>query len=268
MAELDGKVALITGAARGQGRSHALKLASQGADIVAVDFCGSVPSLGYAMAGKEDLDETVAAVEELGRRVVPAVVDVRDAKALADAVADAVGMLGRLDIAVANAGVAGVWEWDTITPEVWRDVIDINLTGVWNTCVAAAPHLIAAGGGSMIIISSTAGLKGQPFLAPYVAAKTGIVGLARCLANEWAEHRIRVNTIHPAGVQTGMSAAFANLQPMIDRHPALGPIFSNTLDVEVVETSDVSAAVAYLASDDARYVTGTELKVDAGNTIR
>jgi SDR family mycofactocin-dependent oxidoreductase len=268
MSQLDGKVAVITGAARGQGRSHALKLASQGADIIAVDICGPVAGMGYPMAGKEDLDETIRGVEKLGRRAISAVVDVRDGKALTDAVANAVNVLGRLDIAVANAGVGGAWEWDSVTADIWRDVIDINLTGVWNTCVAAAPHLIAAGGGSVIIISSTAGLKGQPFLAPYVAAKTGIVGLARSLANEWAEHRIRVNTVHPAGVDTDMSAGFANLQPLIDRHPALGPIFKNTLDVEVVELSDVSAAVAYLASDDARYVTGTELKVDAGNTIR
>lgn len=261
-------VALITGAARGQGRSHALKLASDGADIIAVDICAPVPSMGYSMAGKEDLAETVRAVEALGRRAVPAVVDVRDGAALTEAVAGAVDVLGGLDVVVANAGVGGAWEWDAITPEIWRDVIDINLTGVWNTCVAAAPHLIAGGGGSVIIISSTAGLKGQPFLTPYVAAKTGIVGLARALANEWAEHNIRVNTIHPAGVETGMSDGFRNLQPLIEKHPRTGPIFVNTLDVEVVEASDISAAVAYLASPAARYVTGTELKVDAGNTIR
>ncbi|WP_163512581.1 mycofactocin-coupled SDR family oxidoreductase [Fodinicola acaciae] len=258
------KVALITGAARGQGRGHAVTLASEGVDIIAVDICAPVASMGYPLAGKEDLDQTVRAVEALGRRCVPVVADVRDGAALADAA----GLLGRLDIVVANAGIGGAWEWDQVTPEIWRDVIDINLTGVWNTCVAAAPHLIAGGGGSVIIISSTAGLKGQPFLAPYVAAKSGIVGLARSLANEWAEHHIRVNTIHPAGVETGMSAGFATLQSLIDKHPHTGPIFVNALDVEVVEISDVSAAVAYLASDAARYVTGTELKVDAGNTIR
>jgi SDR family mycofactocin-dependent oxidoreductase len=268
---VEGKVAFITGAARGQGRSHAIRLAEEGADIIAVDICHDYPTVGYAMANEADLAETVKAVEALDRRIVATQADVRDVAALKAAVDSGVAQLGRLDIACANAGICTVQSWDEVTPAVWQDTLDTNLTGVWNTMVAVAPHLIAAGGGSIICTSSTAGIKGVPFLAPYVAAKHGVVGIARTMANELAQHRIRVNTVHPAGVDTPMVAGLSSigrLEALIGKDPSLGPLFMNTLPVEVVDARDVSNAVLFLASDEARYVTGLEFTVDAGNTIR
>lgn len=263
-----GKVAFITGAARGQGRSHAIRLAEEGADIIAVDICRDYPTVGYGLATEADLAQTVKGVEALDRRIIAAQADVRDAAALREVLDDAVAQLGHLDIVCANAGICTVQAWDEVTPEVWRDTLDTNLTGVWNTMVVAAPHLIAAGGGSIICTSSTAGIKGLPFLAPYVAAKHGVVGIARTMANELAQHRIRVNTVHPTGVQTPMVEGLGGLDPLINRDPNLGPIFMNTLPVESVEARDISNAVLFLASGEAQYVTGLEFTVDAGNTIR
>jgi SDR family mycofactocin-dependent oxidoreductase len=266
-----GKVAFITGAARGQGRSHAIRLAEEGADIIAVDICRDYDTVGYPMATEADLAETVKAVEALDRRIVAAQADVRDADGLKAAVDDGVAQLGRLDIVSANAGICSIQPWDEVTPAVWQDTLDTNLTGVWNTMVVSVPHLIAAGGGSIICTSSTAGIKGLPYLAPYVAAKHGVVGIARSMANELAAHRIRVNTVHPAGVDTPMGAGLASLgglEQLRIRDPHLGPIFMNTLPVENVDPRDISNAVLFLASDEARYVTGLEFTVDAGNTIR
>ncbi len=268
MGRVDGKVALITGAARGQGRSHAIRLAEEGADVIAVDICADIASVPYALATRADLDETVKAVEALDRRIVATVADVRDAAALTAAVDAGVAELGRLDIVSANAGICTVQRWDEVTREVWQDTLDTNLTGVWNTCVAAVPHLIASGGGSIVITSSTAGIKGLPFLAPYVAAKHGVVGVGRSLANELSAHSIRVNTVHPTGVDTPMVAGLGGLEPILGKDPLLGPIFMNTLPVELTDARDVSNAVLWLASDESRYVTGLELTVDAGNTIR
>ena len=265
---VQGKVAFITGAGRGQGRSHAIRLAEEGADIIAVDICRDYPTVGYGMATEADLAQTVKDVEALDRRIIAAPADVRDADALQKVVDDAVAQLGHLDIVCANAGICTVQAWDEVTPEVWRDTLDTNLTGVWNTMVVAAPHLIAAGGGSIICTSSTAGIKGLPFLAPYVAAKHGVVGIARTMANELAQHKIRVNTVHPTGVQTPMADGLGGLDPLINRDPNLGPIFMNTLPVQSVEARDISNAVLFLASDEAQYVTGLEFTVDAGNTIR
>jgi len=265
---VQGKVAFITGAGRGQGRSHAIRLAEEGADIIAVDICRDYPTVGYGMATEADLAQTVKDVEALDRRIIAAPADVRDAGALQKVVDDAVAQLGHLDIVCANAGICTVQAWDEVTPEVWRDTLDTNLTGVWNTMVVAAPHLIAAGGGSIICTSSTAGIKGLPFLAPYVAAKHGVVGIARTMANELAQHKIRVNTVHPTGVQTPMADGLGGLDPLINRDPNLGPIFMNTLPVQSVEARDISNAVLFLASDEAQYVTGLEFTVDAGNTIR
>ncbi|GLY18514.1 hypothetical protein Kisp01_55280 [Kineosporia sp. NBRC 101677] len=188
---VEGKVALITGAARGQGRSHALRLAAEGADIIAVDLCGPVPDLAYPAATPEDLAETVRQVEALDRRIVSAVVDTRDAAALTQAVDDGVAQLGKLDVVVGNAGICHVAAWDQVTPQIWQDTLDINITGTWNTVRAGAPHLIAAGGGSIVLTSSAAGLVGLPFLAPYVASKHAVTGLARALAAELAMHHIR-----------------------------------------------------------------------------
>ena len=263
-----GKVAFITGAARGQGRSHAIRLAEEGADIIAVDICEDIASVGYGLATEADLAETVKAVEALDRRIFARKADVRDAQALKAVLDAGVAELGKLDIVSANAGICTVQTWDEVTPAVWQDTLDTNLTGVWNTMVVAAPHLIANGGGSIICTSSTAGIKGLPFLAPYVAAKHGVVGIARSMANELAHHKIRVNTVHPTGVQTPMAEGLGGLDPLINRDPNLGPIFMNTLPVEMVEPRDISNAVLFLASDEAQYITGLELTVDAGNTTR
>jgi SDR family mycofactocin-dependent oxidoreductase len=263
-----GKVAFVTGAGRGQGRSHAIRLAEEGADIIAVDILQDYESVGYGMSTEADLADTVKAVEALDRRIIASQADVRSAQALKAAVDAGVAELGKLDIVVANAGICTVQAWDEVTPAVWQDTLDTNLTGVWNTMVAAAPHLIANGGGSIIATSSTAGIKGLPFLAPYVAAKHGVVGIAKTMANELARYKIRVNTVHPTGVNTPMLEGLGGLDPLIAKDQNLGSIFVNTLPVEVVEPRDISNAVLFLASDEAQYVTGLEFTVDAGNTIR
>jgi SDR family mycofactocin-dependent oxidoreductase len=263
-----GKVAFVTGAGRGQGRSHAIRLAEEGADIIAVDVLADYETVPYGMATEADLAETVKAVELLDRRIIATKADVRDAAALKQAVDAGVAELGKLDVVVANAGICTVQPWDEVTPQVWQDTLDTNLTGVWNTMVAAAPHLIANGGGSIIATSSTAGIKGLPFLAPYVAAKHGVVGIAKTMANELAQHKIRVNTVHPTGVNTVMGSALGGINSQLEKHPELGPIFMNTLPVEVTEPRDISNAVLFLASDEAQYVTGLEFTVDAGSTIR
>jgi SDR family mycofactocin-dependent oxidoreductase len=268
MGRVEGKVAFVTGAARGQGRSHALRLAEEGADIIAIDICEDYDTVDYPLATPDELQETVAGVEALDRRIVAGQADVRDADAVKAAVGAGVAELGRLDIVCANAGICTIQPWDEVTPQVWQDTLDTNLTGVWNTCAAAAPHLIAAGGGSMILTSSTAGLMGQPFLAPYVAAKHGVVGIMRVLANELAKHSIRVNTLHPTGVDTPMGGIAAGFEELLAANPELGAMFANALPVQVTEPRDQSNAVLFLASDESRYVTGLELKVDAGLTVR
>ena len=268
MGRVEGKVAFVTGAARGQGRSHAVRLAEEGADIIAIDICEQIDTVPYPMGTAEELAQTVKEVEALDRRIVTAQVDVRDAGALRRVVDDGVAELGRLDIVCANAGICTIQAWDEVTPAIWQDTLDTNLTGVWNSMIVAVPHLIAAGGGSIVATSSVAGIKGLPFLAPYVAAKHGVVGIAKTLANELAKHRIRVNTVHPTGVDTPMGAGLGGLESLLTREPALGPIFMNTLPVEVVDARDISNAVLFLASDEARYVTGLEFTVDAGCTIR
>jgi SDR family mycofactocin-dependent oxidoreductase len=267
MGRVQGKVAFITGAARGQGRSHAVRLAQEGADIIAVDLCGPVRGVPYRPATTEDLDQTVKEVEAAGRRIVASVVDVRDADALTHAVDAGVAELGRLDIVIANAGICVTGAWDQITPQVWQDTIDVNLTGSWNTIRAGVPHVIEGGrGGSVILISSAAGLKGLPFLTPYVASKHGITGLARAFAAELAEHSIRVNSVHPTGVNTPMGEGTGDFEKLLGANPKLGGMLVNTLPVEATEPIDISNAVLYLASDESRYVTALAMTVDAGNT--
>jgi SDR family mycofactocin-dependent oxidoreductase len=263
-----GKVALVTGAARGQGRSHAVRLAAEGADVIAIDICAQVADIEYATATPDDLATTAELVAATGAEVVTHEVDVRDASGLADAVADGVARLGRLDISVANAGVCSIQRWDEVTPELWDTVVGINLTGVWNTCVASIPHLLEAGGGSMILVSSTAGLKGQPFLTPYVASKHGLVGIMRSLANELASKHVRVNSLHPTGVDTPMLAGMVGLTERIEASPDVGSLFLNSLPVDLVRADDVSNAIMFLASDEARYVTGLTMTVDAGASAR
>ncbi|MCV7314165.1 mycofactocin-coupled SDR family oxidoreductase [Mycolicibacillus parakoreensis] len=261
-----GKRVLITGAARGMGRSHAVRLAEQGADLILIDICHSLPDVEYPLASRRDLEETAALVEEHGRRAVTAVVDVRDEAALRAAVDEGVAALGGLDAAVANAGVLTAGTWDTTTSEQWRTVVDVNLIGTWNTCAAALPHLVDRGG-SLINISSSAGIKGTPLHLPYTASKHGVVGLSKALANELAAHNVRVNTVHPTGVETGMRPD--SLQGLLaDRRPDLAPIFVNAIPVLMAEAVDISNAVLFLVSDESRYVTGLEFKVDAGVSIR
>jgi (+)-trans-carveol dehydrogenase len=274
---VEGKVAFVTGAARNQGRSHALRLAQEGADIIAVDICEPVPSIEmYPPATEEDLEQTAKLIEELDRRVVTTTVDVRDSAALQAAVDAGVAELGRLDIVCANAGVFEIQPALELTDAAWREMIDINLTGVWNTCRAALPHLIEGGrGGSIVITSSTAGLKGTPNTVHYTAAKHGVVGIMRTLANEFAAHSIRCNTVHPTGVDTVMiqnEKTWGLFEPD-NPHPtreSAAPIFesTNALPVPWVEPIDISNAILFLASDEARYITGVTLPVDAGYTVK
>ncbi|GAA5149648.1 mycofactocin-coupled SDR family oxidoreductase [Pseudonocardia eucalypti] len=265
---LSGKVMLITGAARGQGRSHAIRAAREGADIIAVDACAPMPHTRYPPATSEDLAGTVKEVEALDRRIVAVEADVRDRQGLKAAIDNGVSQLGRLDAVVANAGIITIQEWHEVTPELWQDVLDINLTGVWNTVQLSIQHLVDSGGGSILLISSAAGLKGLPFFHPYTAAKSAIVGLMRSLAFELAEHNIRVNTLHPTGVQTLMNsdASFARMGEVLAKHPRLAPMFTNGIDVPMIEPEDASNAVVFLTSDEARYVTAHAMTVDAGNT--
>jgi SDR family mycofactocin-dependent oxidoreductase len=275
--KLEGKVAFITGAARSQGRSHAIRLAQEGADIIAVDLCGPVDTIEmYPPANDADLAETVKQVEALDRRIVATKADVRDSAALRKAVDDGVAELGRLDIVLGNAGVFEIAPALDITDDAWQNMIDVNLTGVWNTCKVALPHLIAGGrGGSIVLTSSTAGLKGTPNTVHYTATKHGVVGIMRTLANEFGQHSIRVNTVHPTGVDTVMIqnpktwGLFAPDDPNPSREKS-APIFqsTNTLPVPWIEAIDISNAIAFLVSDDARYITGATLPVDAGYTVK
>lgn len=275
MGRVSGKVAFITGAARGQGRSHAVRLAEEGADIIAVDICRQVPTAGYPMATPEDLAETVRQVKALDRRIVAAEADVRDHAALRRVLDAGVAELGRLDIVAANAGIAGCFgPAEELSEAAWADMLDINLTGVWHTAKAAIPHLKASGGGSLILTSSGAGLRGYPNLAHYTAAKHGVVGLMRTLALELAPAGIRVNSIHPNMVDTPMimnEETYRLFRPDLE-HPAREDLAAaglalNALPIPWVEPIDISNAVLFLASDEARYVTGVALPVDAGTLL-
>jgi SDR family mycofactocin-dependent oxidoreductase len=277
MGTLEGKVALITGAGRGVGRSHAVRLAQEGADIIAVDALTGMASLTYELAGPEDLAETARLVEEQGRRVVTRRADVRDFAELDGAVADGVRELGGLDVVVANAGVfpPGAYTWE-IDLARWRDVLDVNLTGPFHTVKAAVPHLLDRGaGGSVVLTSSGAALVAGTHFADYAASKTALLSLTRTLACELADHSIRVNAICPTTVNTAMvhnETVYRMLRPDLDRPGVedIAPIFAekNLLPVPWVEPVDVSNAVAWLASDQARYITGVILPVDAGNALK
>ncbi|CDK00245.1 putative short-chain type dehydrogenase/reductase MSMEG_6031/MSMEI_5872 [Microbacterium sp. C448] len=272
MGRVEGKVAFITGAARGQGRSHAVRLAQEGADIIAVDVLEEIPGAPYGPATEEDLAETVAQVEALDRRIVARKADVRDQSGLNAALEAGVAELGRLNIVCANAGIStSMAPAQDLSEEIWLDMIDVNLNGVWRTCKAAIPHLKAAGGGSMILTSSDAGLFAFPNIAHYVSAKHGVVGLMRTLALELAPDMIRVNSVHPTVVDTPMvnnEATFRLFRPDIE-NPGVedfkaAATMINALPIPWVEAVDISNAVLWLASDEARYVTGVALPVDAG----
>jgi SDR family mycofactocin-dependent oxidoreductase len=278
---LAGKVAIVSGAARGQGRSHAERLAADGADVIVLDNCADLDSAPYAGATRADLDATVAAVAAAGRRAVPAVVDVRDADATAAAVREGVAELGRLDVVVANAGIVSYHPADELPRATWTETIDTNLTGVWNLVQPSLRPLIDQGeGGSIVITSSTAALTGLPHLPHYSAAKAGLVGLMQSLAVELGPHRIRVNTVHPTAVDTPMVRNDATYELMsggtegADAEGNPPPLAvealtgQNSIPVMWVESEDVANAVAFLASDASRYVTGTKLKVDAGSVVK
>jgi SDR family mycofactocin-dependent oxidoreductase len=276
MGKLDGKVAFITGAARGQGRSHAIRLAQEGADIIAVDICEQVGTVGFPLATEEDLAQTVKEVEALDRRIIATKADVRDTAALKKAVDDGVAELGRLDIVLANAGIASFAPVDELTDEMWDDMIGINLTGVFKTVRAALPHLKAGGrGGAIVLTSSTAGIKGLGNLAHYVAAKHGVVGLVKTFANEFAPFNIRVNSVHPTSVNTDMIHNEQTYKTFLPDNPNpqkddAAEAFKtlNALPIEWVEPVDISNAIAFLVSDEGRYITGVQLPVDAGSVIK
>jgi (+)-trans-carveol dehydrogenase len=273
---VEGKVAFITGAARGQGRSHAIRLAEEGADIIAVDLEDQIGSVPYPMATPEDMAQTVKEVEALDRRIVATRADVRDYNALKKALDDGMAALGRVDIVVANAGIFSNGPIAELSETEWQDTIDTNLTGVWHTAKAAIPHLLAQGtGGSIILTSSVAGLKGSPNIGNYVAAKHGVVGLMRTLALELAPNFIRVNSIHPTSVDTPMiqnDATYRLFRPDLDNptREDVGEAFTtlNALPIFWVEPRDISNAVLFLASDEARYITGVTLPVDAGSLLK
>ncbi|MEN2738659.1 mycofactocin-coupled SDR family oxidoreductase [Microbacterium sp. X-17] len=274
---MSGRIALITGAARGQGRSHAVRLAEEGADIIAVDSCRDFATVPYAMATPDDLTTTVQAVEATGRRIVALEIDVRDQAALSAGVSEAAARLGGLDTVVANAGVISFGALESLAEDAWQDVIDINLTGAWHTAKAAIPHLRARGGGAITITSSVMGLMPAPGIGHYVTTKHGVIGLMRTLAVELAQDMIRVNCVNPTNVDTEMlinPVSYEKFAPDLaieDRtDEALIERFtrSNLLPIPWVESVDVSNAVLWLSSDEARYVTGVALPVDAGCTIK
>jgi SDR family mycofactocin-dependent oxidoreductase len=264
--KLEGKVAFITGAARGQGRSHAIRLAAEGASIIAVDICAQIDTVPYPMATPEDLAETVKEVEALDRQIVASQADVRDEAGLRAAFQAGMAELGPVDIVLANAGIAPMSLHET--HDAWQDVIDVNLTGVFNTVEIAIPSMIQHGqGGAIVLVSSTAGINGigGPTRGGrgYTASKHGVVGLMRSYANSLAPHRIRVNSVHPTGVRTPMAVNEA-MQEFVAADPSMSDAFANALPVDMVEPVDISNAIAWLVSDDARYVTGIILPVDAG----
>jgi SDR family mycofactocin-dependent oxidoreductase len=273
-----GKVALITGAARGQGRSHALRLAEEGADIIAVDVCKAVGiNDSIPAANSDDLAETADLVERLGRRIVTAEVDVRDFDALDAAVHGAVYRLGRLDIVIANAGIADHGSsLDELGETDWQHMLDINLSGVWKTAKAGASHILAGAlGGSIIVNSSVGGLKAYPRTGRYTAAKHGLVGMMTAFAVDLGQHGVRVNSVHPTNVGTPM---FVNdvtkrlFRPELENPErqdleVVGRLM-HVLPVGWVESVDVSNAVLFLASDESRYITGVTLPVDAGATVK
>jgi (+)-trans-carveol dehydrogenase len=275
---VEGKVAFITGAARGQGRAHAVRLAQEGADIIAVDICKKIDTVDLIAASTpEDLAETADLIKGHNRRIYTAEVDVRDYDALKAAVDTGVEQLGRLDIIVANAGIGnGGQTLDKTSETDWTAMIDINLTGVWKTVKAGVPHILAGGkGGSIILTSSVGGLKAYPHCGHYVAAKHGVVGLMRTFAVELGAQNIRVNSVHPTNVNTPLFMNDGTMRlfrpdlenPGPDDMKIVGQLM-HTLPIGWVEPEDIANAVLFLASDEARYVTGVTLPIDGGSCLK
>lgn len=264
---VEGKVALVTGAARGQGRAHAVRLAEQGADIVAVDIVAPLPGVPYDSATPEELSETARMVQAAGRRIITEVADVRDVSELQSVVSRGMDELGRLDIVIANAGICIPNIWDQISPAEFRDTIDTNVIGAWNTVMASAPSIIDGGrGGSIVLISSYAGAKVQPFMIHYTTSKHALVGMSRAFAAELGPHHIRVNTIHPGAVNTPMGSG--DMQGALERvtksNPTLGNMGTPFVPQWAAEPEEIADAALYLVSDEARYVTAVALSVDGG----
>jgi (+)-trans-carveol dehydrogenase len=275
---MEGKVAFITGVARGQGRSHAVRLAEEGADVIGVDACGIVAQNSVVPpSSPADLAETVSLVEGLGRKIVATQVDVRDADGLKAAVDSGVEQLGRLDVIVANAGIGnGGQKLDRTSEYDWQEMIDVNMSGVWRTVKVGVPHIRAGGnGGSIILTGSVGSLKALSNVGQYIAAKHGVMGIMRAFAVELGKYSIRVNSVHPTNVNTPM---FVNEGTMRLFRPDLenpGPADmdvaargQHVLPIGMVEAVDVSNAVLYLASDESRYVTGLALTIDGGSLLK
>ena len=269
MGKLAGKTALITGGARGQGRAHAVALAREGADIAVVDICRDLPYPRYSLASWDDMTETVGLVRQLGRRALDIEADVRSATEMEAAVARTIAEFGHIDILICNAGIADMaLTWD-ITEDWWDTMIDVNLKGYWLAVKYVVPHMLdRKQGGRIIMTSSVAGLRGEPGMAHYCASKWGVVGLAKSLAHELSEHSITVNTLHPTGVDTAIIPGMAKAAEM-EMEALVDFIFTgHALPVKLIDPDDVANAALWLASDDARYVTGHTMKIDAGRMLK
>jgi SDR family mycofactocin-dependent oxidoreductase len=273
MGKLDGKVALVTGAARGQGRSHAIRLAQEGADIIGVDALEDVGTVDYPMSTQADLDETVKEIESLDRRIHATKADVRDFAAMQAAYRAGVAELGPVDIVLGNAGICQLGSREPDPVQAFHDVIGVNLIGVWNSVYVAAQDMVDRGaGGAIVLTSSTQGLSGRGAdgsagALGYAAAKHGVVGLMRSFANWLSPYGIRVNTVHPTGVATPMVENDV-VGRYLEENPQAGQMAANLMPVDLVDPLDISNAILYLVSDDGRYVTGVTLPVDAGFTVR
>lgn len=268
---VQGKVAFITGAARGQGRAHALRLAEEGADIIAIDIDEQIEHVPYATATAEDMAETVRQVEALDRRIIAETCDVRDLDHVKSVVAKGVADLGRLDIVAGNAGIDIVGPWHTMTPEIVRTTIDINLIGVWNTVMSSLPHILKAGnGGSIVLTSSANGLKAGPWNMAYNMSKYGVTGMAKTFAMELAKDNVRVNSVHPGGVDTPMAQGIMGVEKSgftigMEENPNLTGMLTQWIP-GMMEAREISNAVLFLASDEAAWITGHALAVDGGMT--